>query len=177
MALSAADKGTATHLVLEHLDFTRPCRAEDLAEQIKRMLDLKLIAPAQADSVDRGAIEWFAACEIGQQIRHSPAGDVLREIPFNLSLPPGDFPGMPDSSEGLDQVMLRGRIDLLLRHGDSVVVIDYKTDNITADQIEGRKEMYQPQVLLYRDAIQKLTGLRVGGVYLIFLTPRIVCGM
>ena len=26
-------------------------------------------------------------------------------------------------------------------------------------------------------AIEKLTGLRVGGVYLIFLTPRIVCGM
>ena len=177
MAIGAADKGTATHLVLEHLDFTRPCHAMDLEIQIQRMLDLKLIAPAQADSVDRGAIEWFAACETGQQIRHSPAENVLREIPFNLALPPQDFLGVPDSNQGLDQVMLRGRIDLLLRQGNSVAVIDYKTDNISADQIEGRKEMYQPQVLLYRDAIEKLTGLRVAGVYLIFLTPRIVCGM
>ena len=73
--------------------------------------------------------------------------------------------------------MLRGRIDLLVRERDSVVIVDYKTDRVTADQLEARKDSYRPQVHLYRDAIKKLTGLEVATVYLIFLAPRLLCPM
>ena len=73
--------------------------------------------------------------------------------------------------------MLRGRIDLLIRVDDSFMVIDYKTDQVTAAQVEARKESYQPQVQLYRQAIEKLTAVRVGAVYLVFLAPRIISAM
>ena len=175
--LGVTDKGAATHLVLEHLDFSRPCGPHDLRAQIEWMQHRKLITAAQADVVDHAAIEWFANSEIGQLLRHSAPENIIREIPFNLSLPPESFPNTPASTDGLDQTMLRGRIDLLVRKDHSFIVIDYKTDNVTGEHIETRKQSYQSQVQLYRHAIEKLTGVNVRDVYLIFLTPRITRGM
>src|SRR4029077_12012038 len=118
-----------------------------------------------------GAIEWFVASELGQKIRATPDQDLLREIPFNLALPPEKFPNAGPSADPLDQVMLRGRIDLLIREDQAFTVVDYKTDNVTEAEIDARQDFYRPQVQLYRDAIQKLTGTPVTGVYLVFLAP------
>ena len=177
LAMSATDKGTATHLVLEHLDFVQSCDAISLQSQIDGMLDRKLIAKEEAAAVDRGAIEWFAGGELGQLIRGARREDVIREIAFNLAQPQTVKSSGNIGLSPLDQLMLRGRIDLLIRVDDSFMVIDYKTDQVTAAQVEARKESYQPQVQLYRQAIEKLTGVRVGAVYLVFLAPRIISAM
>jgi ATP-dependent helicase/nuclease subunit A len=78
-------------------------------------------------------------------------------------------------AEGLDQIMLRGRIDLMVQDRDGFVVIDYKTDDVTGEQIEQRRGTYRRQVQLYRDAIQKLTGIPVREVYLVFLSAKVLC--
>ena len=171
--LSAADAGTATHLVLQHLDFLRPCRAADLEDQIAYMLQKRLLTNEQAAAVNRGSIEWFVGSEVGQRVRHTPPEDVLREIPFNYAIPPEEF-GTPASGDPADQVMLRGRIDLLLKQADGFHVIDYKTDNVHGEWLEQRVTLYAAQVRVYRDALRRFTGLTVGAVHLVFLTPRVV---
>ena len=176
-SLNAADRGTATHLVLEHLDYSRPCRGEDLTQQIDRMVHTKLISPEQAAAVNRETIEWFVDGEIGQMIRNAAKGDVIRELAFNLALPPDELSQTPNSSDPRDQIMLRGRIDLLIRQGDSFIVIDYKTDNISEDQIKARAAYYEPQVQIYRQAILEITRIPVSAVYLIFLSPRLAIQM
>jgi ATP-dependent helicase/nuclease subunit A len=170
LEMAATEKGTATHLVLEHLDFSRPCIGEDLRGQIDRLLDRRLIAPPQADAVDLAAIEWFVKGEIGALIRRSARQDVIREMPFNLAL--GD--GRPAGALGLDQTMLRGRIDLMIRDGEHFIVVDYKTDDVSAGQIAQREETYRQQVQLYRTAIERLTSGKVNRVCLVFLAPRIL---
>lgn len=176
LPLSPTEKGTATHLVLQHLDFLRPCRGDDLRDQIDRMISRKLMLPAQAEAVDRAAVEWFAGCDVGKLVRATAKEDVFREIPFNLALPP-DALGASSSADPRDQVMLRGRIDLMLRRDGEYVVIDYKTDDVTERTIALRRESYRPQVGLYRQAIEKLTGAKVAAVYLVFLKPRVVVPM
>ncbi len=173
LEMAANDKGTATHLVLEHLDFSRPCDDDSLLLQIQKMVDRKLITEDQAGAVDRGAVEWFAASELGQLLHRLPPQQVLREIAFNRAQPSMAIP----TPAPLDQLMLRGRIDLLIRQGDSFDIVDYKTDRVTTRQLEARKETYLPQVHLYREAIEKLTRIRVAAVYLVFLSPRIICPM
>jgi ATP-dependent helicase/nuclease subunit A len=181
LELSAADRGTATHLVLEHLDFQRPCTTADLDEQITSMVERKLLLPAQAKVVDRGSIIWFAQSELGEMLRRLPAADVIRESTFNLALQ-DEINLSPETATtsdavGLDRVMLRGRIDLLLKVDGSYVIIDYKTDRVSGDQIEQRGQGYEPQVRIYKQAIAAITGAPVSAVYLVFLAPRRICRM
>ena len=86
LPLAASDRGTATHLVLEHLDFSRPCRGEDLQRQIEKMLQRRLISEPEAAAVDQASIAWFIDSDFGKLIRRLPPEDVIRELPFNLAL-------------------------------------------------------------------------------------------
>ena len=177
LEMAATDRGTATHLVLEHLDLAQPCDEPNVQSQIDRMLDRKLITFDEANAVDKSTIKWFAGSEVGRRLRDTRPEAIFREIAFNLAQPSASHLSTKLELAPLDQLMLRGRIDLLIKENDSYTVIDYKTDRVTATELETRKEVYQPQVQLYRQAIEKLTGIRVAAVYLVFLTPRIICAM
>lgn len=167
---SATDRGNATHLVLQYLDFACPCTGDDLDRQIQSMLDRKLISATQAALVERPAIEWFIQSEIGQLIRR-PDMELRRELPFYLACPPEMFAGDP-SSDPMDQVMIRGRMDLVVIGPSDLSIIDYKTDNITAAQVPDRTTVYAGQMELYRQALQAITDRPLKAIYLAYLTPR-----
>ena len=59
---SPADVGSATHLVLMHLDFA----AGDLDRQIESMVERHLVSAEQAAAVDRAAIGWLLGSKIGR---------------------------------------------------------------------------------------------------------------
>ena len=165
--LLATDRGTATHLVLQHAVFGD---AAPMREQVQRMIERRLMTSEQADAVDYESIGWFLDSDVGKQLREAPAGDVMREIPFALALNDA-------GAEGLDRTMLRGRIDLLLRDGENWIVVDYKTDAVRGQQVQAAAERYRPQVDLYRQAIERLVHGQVSGVYLVFLHPRQIVQM
>jgi ATP-dependent helicase/nuclease subunit A len=181
--LSAADVGSATHLVFQHLDFSRPCSDEDLAEQINHLIDRKLLTAAQAKHVDLGAIQWFVGCDVGRRLREN-AGHLRRELDFYLAVSPEEFGSLEEAAWRVeavsagDQVMIRGRIDALLvpPAPAPLTLIDYKTDRLAPEKIAGRADFYTPQVRLYRRAIERITGRTVGEVSLVFLAARaVVC--
>ena len=166
--LAAADVGEATHLVLQHLDFTRPCDAADVAAQVEEMVGRKLIAPAPAAAVDRGAIVWLCESPVGQLLREY-ARDLRRELPVYFAAE-----GAPASNDPRDRTMVRGRLDVLIPRPDGCVLIDYKTDAVAAGDVPVRAELYRPQVRQYREAVERITGKPVGEAYLVFLSPRVV---
>jgi ATP-dependent helicase/nuclease subunit A len=170
--LSAADVGTAMHLVLQHLDWSGGCAPEDLAGQINAMITSKLLAPAQARMVDLDAIEWFAAGELGQWVRGLPCERVRREVPFNYAIEPSEIsPGLP-AADVRDWVMVRGRVDLMVVEPDGLTIVDYKTDRVAPERLPERIEFYRPQVRLYKRAMEAITGRLVRDVFLVFLDPR-----
>ena len=77
-----------------------------------------------------------------------------------------------DSTDPLDQVMLRGRIDVLVPTDDGYVMIDYKTDRIAADDVDARVSIHAPQLQLYRNAVECITGQPVSQVIVVFLHAR-----
>src|SRR5215217_5123732 len=119
--------GSATHRVLQHLDFTRPCDAADLAAQVVELIDRRLIDSAAAALVDVGAVGWLMSTEIGSLLR-THAKTIRRELPVYAAVAP-EGSGLPQSADPLDQVMLRGRLDVLVPADDGCVLIDYKTDS------------------------------------------------
>lgn len=171
--LSATDLGTATHLALEHLNFARPCAGADLDEQITRLVQRNIMRQPEADAVDRDAIAWFISSTLGQRVRTRAAG-LLREMPFHLAVAPERWMDVPPSALPADQIMLRGRIDLVIPEQDGLIVVDYKTDRVQGAALEERAVFYKPQVALYREALEKITGRKVTGVYLVFLAARVV---
>jgi ATP-dependent helicase/nuclease subunit A len=170
---SAAEIGSATHLVLQHLDFRRPCDPAGLQIQLRQLVDRRLIPQNDADAVDLEAICWVAGSTIGQLMRDR-AADVRRELPLYFARPPGEYPDGQASTDPADAVMLRSRLDALIVTPRGIEIIDYKTDQLTGEQVPSRTEIYRPQMALYRRAVEAMTGQKVSAVHLVFLSARVV---
>ncbi len=166
MNLDASDVGTATHVVLQHVDFTRSCDVEDLRAQIEQLVDRRLLSQTHADAVDVESICWLVGSAIGKHLReHSKS--LRRELALNFVVPPDAQP----STHG-DCVMVRGRIDVLIETPEGLEIVDYKTDRISNENFEARADSYAPQLSMYREAISKITGKPVVKTHLVFLSAR-----
>jgi ATP-dependent helicase/nuclease subunit A len=170
--LSPTERGSAVHLLLEHLDFSRPCTDDDLTSQLNALVARKAITSAQSAAIDLTTIAWLISTPTGQLLR-AKSRTLLRELPLNYAVAPDRFIGR-SSADPLDQVMLRGRIDLLVPDDAGWIVIDYKTDDVTNDSLPARVALYRPQLELYAEAIQRITGRPVAASRLVFLTPRLI---
>jgi ATP-dependent helicase/nuclease subunit A len=168
----AADVGTAYHLVLQHLDFARPCDPADVREQVARLVQRRLIAPAVEAMIDADAMAWFTSHPLGQTLRQH-ASRLRRELPIYFPQHAQSVDGHPIApADPMDRVMIRSRIDVLVETPAGLEIVDYKTDAITADTLERRAEFYRPQMSLYREAVQAATGRPIVAVHLVFLAAR-----
>ncbi len=71
-------------------------------------------------------------------------------------------------ADDLRPVITRGVIDLIFEESDGWVVVDYKTDEITAADIESAVEYYRPQLIGYAQHWRDVTGDRVKELGLYF---------
>jgi ATP-dependent helicase/nuclease subunit A len=162
--LSPEDRGTATHLFLEHLDFSLP--PDSLDHQLHKILERKIITKEQASAINLEDVRWLLSSSIGQLLRER-SKEIVRELAIN-------FPHAADASaDPLDRTMLRGRIDLLIPDDRGFVLIDYKTDDVrSSDLLKARGDFYTPQLELYSQAITQITGRPVHTAHLAFLAAR-----
>jgi ATP-dependent helicase/nuclease subunit A len=167
---SPADVGIATHLVLRHLDFGRPCDTDDLNAQISKLVERQIITASQANLADRDALNWLVQSALGALLR-SHAKPLRRELPIHVSAAPQDG---PEPADPQDHVMLRGRVDLLVPTGGGIVLVDYKTDSIAPAAVAQRAQSYASQLTQYRCAIEHIVGKPISQVYLVFLSPRVI---
>ena len=68
--------------------------------------------------------------------------------------------------------VLEGFIDLLYQDEDGLVVVDYKTDAVSSEEVEATAQRYRLQAGSYALAVERATGERVSQVILLFLRPR-----
>ena len=169
-ALSGADVGTATHLVMERLDVMRPCRGDDLEQQIAALVDQGHLAVEHAASVDRAGIEWFMDCPAGRVVRSAKL--LMREAPFCLLPREMAWAQLPDV-DNADRTVLRGTIDLLaIDQQDGVAIIDYKTDHVSGAELLDRVAIYRKQLQVYGEAVRRLAKRPVVACWLAFLSAR-----
>jgi ATP-dependent helicase/nuclease subunit A len=166
-ALASVDVGEATHLVLQHLDFRRPCDRDDLTAQLAELVERKAIADTQAKAVDVGSLAWLMQSDIGKMLRDNVA-TVRREIPVYVA------DNGSQSEDPLDRVMRRGRIDVLIPSPDGPVLIDYKTDRISSKNVQAAAESYQSQLAAYRGAAAEIIGIPVRRAIFVFLHARAI---
>jgi ATP-dependent helicase/nuclease subunit A len=170
LTASPMEVGSVTHLVLQHLDFARSCSADDIKRQVRQMIDRKLVPRAEVELVDVAAIEWLMSTPLGELLRKN-ATVLRRELPVFYPMRV-EISGKPASPDPLDQVMVRGRIDVMIPDASGLVLVDYKTDRVTRETVAERAEFYRPQVQSYREALEGILDQPVKSVQLVFLAAR-----
>lgn len=174
-ALSPTDRGTLTHLVLQHLDFQDCDSADAIARQIDRLEALGVVPTGIREVVDLGALDWMFQSPLGIGLRAN-AEWVRRELPFTALLPAGEvYRSLPETTRiGLagESIVVQGVIDCLVVEPDALRVYDYKTDSVFGDAVDERAAGYGAQLRLYARAASEIFNRPVVEAALIFLQPR-----
>jgi ATP-dependent helicase/nuclease subunit A len=164
--LTPAEKGTALHMVMRHLDLGGRLDAVSIAGQVARLVTRELITPEQALAVDCRRIEQFFKSHPGRRLLG--ALSVKREVPFGLLVPAEEvYPQLAGKHAG-ERVLVQGVIDCLAEEREGFIIIDYKTDRPAAR--EGDLSLkYAGQVSMYARAVEAISGRPVLACYLYFI--------
>ena len=165
--LSGAERGTATHIVMQFIDFSKTAQLTDIENEIERIRVLGQLTDRQAKAVDRNAILRFFNSEVGKRILS--ADKVHREKRFSLLCPAEKF--FDGASE--ETVLLQGVVDCCIEENGSLTVIDYKTDYVTEETLAELTEHYKPQLTAYAYAMSRILGKTVRSCLLCFLRAGI----
>ena len=161
--LTPARRGTATHLLLQHLDIKNARTEADIDACIDKLLANGMMTPQQAAGVDRKSVLRFLSSPVAERMRS--ADDIKREFKFSVLCPAELI--FPDGGD--DSILLQGVIDCLITEGDEISIIDYKTDRVFGDAIAERAEKYSMQLASYAYAAGRITGKKVKECVLCFL--------
>jgi len=162
---TGAEKGTATHLVLQYMDFAKADSPEAVRGEIERLRALRFLSDREAAAVDANAIVKLFASPLGQRMRQAPA--LRREFRFSLLC---DAAGIYGTAAG-EELLLQGVVDCFLEEEDGLVVIDYKTDRLKSRaEAQKRAELYRGQLGAYASALERITGRPVKTCVLYFLS-------
>ena len=164
--LTAAEKGTAVHAVMQYIDFSLPATAEAVAGEVERLRQRRLLTAAQAEAVDCGMVARFLASPLAERIRS--ADRVWREYRFALLTDAALYD--PDVAD--EELLLQGVVDCAFETEKGLVVVDFKTDRITPEQQPQRAEHYRPQLEAYALALGRVLGKPVSERILYFFNTN-----
>jgi len=165
--LTPAERGSATHLVLQYLDFGDP----GVPGQIAALEQKELLTRQQAQAVDVPALERLLASPLAEELRAAEAAGrkPLREYRFTLLVPAREYD--PQAAEE-DAILLQGVADLCFETEAGLTVVDFKTDHVfTGQEVLDRAERYRPQLEAYSLALTRVLGVPVTRRVLYFLAP------
>ncbi len=128
--------------------------ADELGVQVHALL-----AGAPVENPAREALrlaEVFRQSALGK--RAASAKRVEREFAFLMAL------------EGM---VVRGQVDLWFEDAGELVIVDYKTDNVSAVEAHHRAGDYELQLKLYAQAVERIAGRPATQAWLHFLRPNV----
>lgn len=182
-SFTAAEKGTALHMLLETLNLQtlKAAYQQESATAFKaflktfltvekqRLIDADYLPAELAKTIDLTKLEAFYLSALGKRILKSSL--VKREWAFTYALDPREINPKWQGTE--TSVLVQGIIDCVFLEDDAFVVIDYKTDYFKNDHHRlSRIKLYQPQIELYAKALNQLGHYPVKEKIISFITMR-----
>ena len=169
--LSAADKGTAHHKFLQFGVLSQTASREQLRREGDRLLSEKLLSADELASLDFEALAGFWQSELGASIR-AQAAHVRRELAFTARFSPNELAlAAPAELDG-EFIVVQGIADLVVLSPEEIWLVDFKTDEIAADELPARIKTYAPQIQAYSLALERIYGRPVSKAFLHFLALR-----
>ncbi|MHC4842592.1 MAG: helicase-exonuclease AddAB subunit AddA [Planctomycetota bacterium] len=165
-SLDASLIGTATHFIIANLDLAQSINKTTIEITIQQLIKKDFLTESIAQNIDTDSIISFFESDIGRlALEHKQ--NLYREWPFTFSITASELP-CPVS--GIDEpIIVQGIIDMLFFTADGLVIIDFKTDSVSLDQLKDRADSYRPQLQLYAKAAQKILNKKAVSSFLYFL--------
>ena len=169
--LTAAERGTAIHKVMEQIPFTLEKKSiGEIRDFVQELVQREILTAEEAAAVDVKAVSAFFQSEIGRRACLAP--ELYREVSFN----------MRKLLDG-ESIIVQGTIDCYFKEQDQVVLLDYKSNYISGGRSPERDSQvvaelaahYRPQLELYKEALEKIRGavVKEGCLYLFSLGKEI----
>ena len=137
----------------------------EIAAEIAALARRGQISAVQAAAIVPKNLLGFYQTALGRSVVAAPAERVKREFKFSLLVPSEKY--FPDAKG--ETLLLQGVADLFYEtDAGELVIVDFKTDNVTPATSPFRAQSYAPQLAIYADALAEITGKPVAKKYLYF---------
>ena len=150
--ITAAQKGTIYHTVMEHINFREDVNPDVL---IQSLADRGILSQEEKNAVNTDKISEFISSDLFSRIKS--ASRIYKEAPFVMSIKASRLKEYENAKGSL---VVHGIIDLYFEEDNELVLVDYKTDKIKKSVYE-LKDKYKIQLELYKEALEKNTGKKV----------------
>ncbi|GGD71563.1 helicase-exonuclease AddAB subunit AddA [Paenibacillus nasutitermitis] len=165
-SLTAAERGTVSHLVMQHIPLEAPVDEGVVQETVTALLHNSMLSPEQAEAVDAGQVAAFFASDVGQRLLR--ASWIRRETPFSCTFPASRIYRGAAANVGEEPILIQGVIDCMFEDEHGLVLLDYKTDRIYSKDWKAAAERHRFQLSLYAEAIQMILGRTVDSCFVFF---------
>jgi CRISPR/Cas system-associated exonuclease Cas4 (RecB family) len=126
--------------------------AGDFGSQVHALLAGVMVPNPDPEAERLAAV--FRKSELGRRVEQ--ATRVEREFDFLMAI---------------EDLVVRGQVDLWFEEGGKLVLVDYKTDDVKAAEAPDRARDYVLQLRLYAMAVERVAGRAPDRAYLHFLRP------
>lgn len=151
--LTAAEKGTVLHSVMELIDLRRADTVEGVRAELDRLVAGQWLTPVQAESVHPEQVARFYASPLGRDAAAAP--DLRREFKFSL-LAPAERLDL-QAPEG-ERLLLQGVVDCCFTGPEGLTIVDFKTDHLRPEELAEHSRRYVGQLDSYTWAVEQIFG-------------------
>lgn len=164
-----ATRGTAYHRMMELLDFKEFAGVTDRREKVRllkaqqeEILRKGKMDQADMDLISPDKVEAFLNSGLAEEMAQADReGKLFKEQPFVMAVSAKRVdPKFPKE----ESMLIQGIIDAYYERQGKIYLMDYKTDRV--NKKEDLIQRYQTQLDYYKEALEKLTGKKVAGIYI-----------
>ena len=156
--LTGAQWGTLMHEAMQWLPLAQYTQAS-LTKELDALVMKGTFTEEERNLLSDTSLYKFFSSDLGQRLIN--AKRIERELPFSML-----FEGkrVYDTLEDGENLFLQGIIDTAFEEDGEWVLVDYKTDRVKSG--EDLIKRYKIQMDLYKEALQRLTGMLVKACYI-----------
>ena len=156
--LTGAQWGTLMHEAMQWLPLAQYTQAS-LTKELDGLVTKGTFTEEERNLLSDTSLYKFFSSDLGERLIN--AKRIERELPFSML-----FEGkrVYDTLEDGENLFLQGIIDTAFEEDGEWVLVDYKTDRVKSG--EDLIKRYKIQMDLYKEALQRLTGMPVKASYI-----------
>ena len=156
--LTGAQWGTLMHEAMQWLPLAQYTQAS-LTKELDALVMKGTFTEEERNLLSDTSLYKFFSSDLGKRLIN--AKRIERELPFSML-----FEGkrVYDTLEDGENLFLQGIIDTAFEEDGEWVLVDYKTDRVKSG--EDLIKRYKIQMDLYKEALQRLTGMPVKACYI-----------
>ena len=156
--LTGAQWGTLMHEAMQWLPLAKYTQAS-LTKELDALVTKGTFTEEERNLLSDTSLYKFFSSDLGKRLIN--AKRIERELPFSML-----FEGkrVYDTLEDGENLFLQGIIDTAFEEDGEWILVDYKTDRVKSG--EDLIKRYKIQMDLYKEALQRLTGMPVKASYI-----------